>query len=320
MSNSSSFNNNNNNNPPHQLLNCVIPDEMTVAAPVFGCCDAKTALHDAISLPLTVPSSFLQGIRASGASGILLHGPPGTGKTSLANQASINFSLPLLVVTPGMVVSKWMGDSERNIQNIFDSARSRSPCILFFDELDSIGLSRGDNAEGDSSARRLLAELLIQLSSLLEGEQSKKSVIVIGATNRIEDLDPAIQRRFQKRVFIGNPNQQARVELLTHGFKDIEVDPEVDLADVSSKLEGWSCADVIAVCREAALRPVRRYQKAATAMQKQLQQIAISGKGDQRKEKAMELRLSSVNVGDFEAALLVIIPVHRSVSKLGRTC
>lgn len=300
------------------------PDDMQVSKPVFGCEAAKAALNDAISLPLTVPRSMLKGIRSIGSTGILLYGPPGTGKTSLARQASVDFHLPLLVVTPGMVVSKWAGESEKKIRLIFEQATQRSPCLLFFDELDALAYGRSENSDDDAANRRLLAELLMQLSNLLETDDgSASNVVVMGATNRLDDLDPAVQRRFSSRVFVGNPNQQARVQLLSYGLEGIQVEKNVDLESIASQLEGWSGADVFSVCREAALRPVRRYHEAAKKQQQQERSSTIELEVDAENEKRIilvkNLTLDAVNKDDFDHAVSSVVPVHMSKSQTGRT-
>jgi SpoVK/Ycf46/Vps4 family AAA+-type ATPase len=161
----------------------------------------------------------------------------------------------------------------------FFKCKENAPCILFFDEIDSLGLSR-ERGEEDSSARRLLSELLIQMSNLLEGENhdtssssSSSTVIVIAATNRLEDLDPAIQRRFNKRIFVGKLNKKGRKHLITHCLKNIQHNLSTnDINIISLKLKNWSGSDIYNVCREAAFRPIRRYHQKQLQMRKQQEQ------------------------------------------------
>ena len=180
--------------------------------------------------------------------GILLYGPPGTGKTliakALANESGTNF----ISVNGPEMASKWMGESERAIRQIFKRAKQMAPCIIFFDEIDSIAPIRGT---GDGSAwERVVAQLLTSM----DGMESMKSVTVMAATNRPDMIDPALLRpgRFDKLVLVGKPDEAARLSVLRVHTRGIPLG-DVDLEWLASVTDGYVGADLAALCREAAL-------------------------------------------------------------------
>lgn len=176
---------------------------------------------------------------------VLLYGPPGTGKTSLVRAAaneSRPFSPPssppdryLLELSPSACLSKWSGEAERRLRGAFTEARRHAPSLLFFDELDAFSLDRGQT--DDPGARRLLSELLIQLSAL----QRDDHVIVIAATNRIADIDPAVLRRFEKTIEVPLPTAEERGQMIVAMLRGVACDMEEDdLGSIAEATEGWS--------------------------------------------------------------------------------
>lgn len=184
--------------------------------------------------------------------GILLYGPPGTGKTliakAIANESGTNF----ISVNGPEVASKWMGESERAIRQIFKRAKQMAPCIIFFDEIDSIAPIRGS---GDGSAwERVVAQLLTSM----DGVESMKNVTVMAATNRPDMIDPALLRpgRFDRMVLVGKPDQTSRRKILEVQTRSMPLDG-VDLDRIAERTDGFVGADLAALCREAALNAYR---------------------------------------------------------------
>ncbi|AMK13162.1 AAA family ATPase CDC48 subfamily protein [methanogenic archaeon mixed culture ISO4-G1] len=187
------------------------------------------------------------------AKGVLLYGPPGTGKTliakAIANEAGANF----ITVNGPEMASKWLGESERAIRQIFKRAKQMAPCIIFFDELDSIAPIRGS---GDGSAwERVVAQMLTSM----DGVESLNNVMVMAATNRPDMIDPALLRpgRFDKLVLVGKPEKDARRQVLEVHTRKMPL-KDVDLDYIASKTDGYVGADLAALCREAGLTAYRR--------------------------------------------------------------
>ena len=187
------------------------------------------------------------------AKGVLLYGPPGTGKTliakAIANEAGANF----ITVNGPEMASKWFGESERAIRQIFKRAKQMAPCIIFFDELDSIAPIRGS---GDSSAWE---KVVAQMLTSMDGVESLNNVMVMGATNRPDMIDPALLRpgRFDKLVLVGKPNEKARLHILRVHTRNMPL-LGVDLEYIASKTDGYVGADLAALCREAGLTAYRK--------------------------------------------------------------
>ena len=208
------------------------------------------------------------------AKGVLLYGPPGTGKTliakAIANEAGANF----ITVNGPEMASKWFGESERAIRQIFKRAKQMAPCIIFFDELDSIAPIRGS---GDSSAWE---KVVAQMLTSMDGVESLNNVMVMAATNRPDMIDPALLRpgRFDKLVLVGKPNEKARLNILNVHTRKMPL-KDVDLEYIASKTDGYVGADLAALCREAGLNAYRN-------------------------DKDSEF----VTMDDFEAALQKVVP------------
>ena len=224
---------------------------------------AKNTLKEAVLLPLLMPD-FFRGVRRPWK-GVLLYGPPGTGKTLLAKALATQGKTTFFCVSPTTFASKWKGESEKLVRILFEMARFYAPSTVFIDEVDALGQKRGD---GDNEAsRKVLAEMLVQMDGVsgkldqedLSVEELKKNIVmVMGATNLPWDLDEALRRRFEKRVYIPLPNSVGRREMFKINTKDIQVRPNIDWDKLVQKTEGYSGADIANVCREASLMQMRR--------------------------------------------------------------
>ena len=170
-------------------------------------------------------------------------------------------------VSSSDVVSKYMGESEKLVRELFEQAKNSQPSVIFIDEIDAIGSSRemttGSNSE---SINRLKTELLIRMQDVLDMDKKKNGisdVIVIGATNRPFDLDPALRRRFQKRIFIPLPDLQARKRLFQINMQDVDTNiRHEDFDEFAKGTEGYSGSDISVVCRDALMKPIRKAMKA----------------------------------------------------------
>ena len=224
---------------------------------------AKRTLQEAVLLPLLMPD-FFRGIRRPWK-GVLLYGPPGTGKTLLAKALATQGKTTFFNVSATTFASKWRGESEKLVRLLFEMARFYAPSTIFIDEVDSIGTKRG---EGDNEAsRRVMAEMLVQMdgvSGMSENEElsneelKKKIVMVLAATNHPWDLDDALRRRFEKRVYIPLPNTVGREEMFKINLKGVTLAKDVNIPELVKMTDGYSGADIANVCREAALMQMRR--------------------------------------------------------------
>ena len=226
---------------------------------------AKKALQEAVLLPLIIPDYF-KGIRRPWR-GVLLYGPPGTGKTMLAKALATQGKTTFFNVHSSSFASKWRGESEKLVRILFEMARFYAPTTIFIDEVDSLCSKRGEGNEGDGS-RRVKAELLVQMEGINSNtsasaneksdEDKRKIVTVMAATNRPWDLDDALRRRFEKRVYIPLPNEKGRLQLFNLNLKKIEVDKNINYDKLVKLTDGYSGADISNVCREASFMPMRR--------------------------------------------------------------
>jgi vacuolar protein-sorting-associated protein 4 len=223
---------------------------------VAGLEGAKEALKEAVILPIKFPHLFTG--KRQPWKGILLYGPPGTGKSFLAKAVATEANSTFFSVSSSDLVSKWMGESERLVKQLFTMARENKPSIIFIDEIDALCGPRG---EGESEAsRRIKTELLVQIDGV--GKDSK-GVLVLGATNIPWQLDAAIRRRFQRRVHISLPDQPARMKMfeLAIGSTPCELKPD-DYKTLAKLSEGYSGSDISIAVQDALMQPVRKIQTA----------------------------------------------------------
>ncbi|WP_244427148.1 CDC48 family AAA ATPase [Methyloferula stellata] len=210
-------------------------------------------IREMIELPLTHPEIF-ERLGMTPPKGVLLHGLPGCGKTLLARAVAHEADAAFIYVSGPEIIQKFYGESEAQLRKIFDDARKRAPCIIFFDEIDAVAPKR-DRVEGEVE-KRVVAQLL----ALMDGLKSRGDVIVMAATNRPNSIDPALRRpgRFDREIAIGIPNEHARREILQIYARGMPLAEGVDLADLAATTHGFTGADLNALCREAAMAALRR--------------------------------------------------------------
>lgn len=215
--------------------------------------ETKRLLQEAVVLPMIIPECF-NGLRKPWA-GILMYGPPGTGKTMLAKAVSSQARSTFFNVSASTVVSKYHGESEKMIRTLFEMARHYAPSVIFFDEIDSIISKRGSSTEHEAS-RRLKSELLSQMDGISSDQE--KQVLVLATTNRPWDLDSAIIRRLEKRIYVPLPNREARKSCFEIFLKDLDANKELDYDALAKRSKGFSGADIKLLCRDASMVPMRR--------------------------------------------------------------
>ena len=224
---------------------------------VAGLQQAKTALQEAAVIPIRFPQLFV-GARKPWR-GILLYGPPGTGKSYLAQAvASECNSSSFLSVSAADIMSKYVGESEQKVRQLFNAARACRPSVVFIDEIDSLCSSR--SSDDSESSKRVKTEFLVQMQGV---DDSMDGVLVIAATNIPWDLDSAIRRRFEKRIYIPLPDVQARFDLISKALAETPNSlVPADIQSLARATEGFSGADLSIFVRDAVMQPVRDCQAA----------------------------------------------------------
>ncbi len=221
---------------------------------VGGLEEVKQRLRESVEWPLKNPEAFSRvGIEA--LHGVMLYGPPGTGKTMLARAVATESDANFISIKGPELLSKWVGESEKAVRETFKKARQAAPAIIFFDEIDAMVPKRGMRSSGSQVGERVISQLLTELDGLEELED----VIVIGATNRPDLVDPALLRpgRFDRVMMVPAPDKEARLEIFDIHTERMPLADDVDLESLARKTKGYSGADIAAVCKEAAMLALR---------------------------------------------------------------
>jgi len=221
-------------------------------ADVGGLDEEIEQVREVVALPLAEPERFEE-LGVDPPTGVLLHGPPGTGKTLVVEAVAGSVDATLYHVSGPEIVSKYKGESEERLRETFERAREDAPSIVFFDELDAIA---GKRDEGGDMERRIVAQLL----SLMDGLAPRGNVVVVGATNRVDDIDPALRRpgRFDREIEIGVPDEAGRREVLGIHARNVPLADDVDLDRLAARTHGFVGADLRALVSEAAMAALRR--------------------------------------------------------------
>jgi transitional endoplasmic reticulum ATPase len=210
-------------------------------------------IREMVEMPIRFPEIFQQLGGVQPPKGVLLYGPPGTGKTLLARAVANETNSYFISIKGPEIMNKFYGQSEENLRNIFREAQENAPAIIFIDEIDSITAKRED-------ARELERRVVSQLLTLMDGLDSRGNVVVIAATNRVNDIDGALRRpgRFDREIEVGVPNTEGRLQILQIHSKNVNLDASVDLKEFADKTHGYVGADLESLVREAAFNSIRR--------------------------------------------------------------
>ncbi|SUE15215.1 ATPase [Rhodococcus gordoniae] len=226
--------------------------------------ETKQALTEAVLWPLQHPDSF-ERLGVDPPRGVLLYGPPGCGKTYLVRALAGTGRLSVHAVKGAELMDKWVGASEKAVRELFERARNSAPALVFLDEIDALAPRRGQSSDSGVSDR-VVASLLTEL----DGVEPLRDVVVVGATNRPDLIDPALLRpgRLERLVFVPPPDADARAAILKTAGRSVPLDDDVDLDELAAGLDGYSAADCSALLREAALAAMRRNVDAAVVTAK----------------------------------------------------
>merc|ERR1719277_1482842 len=222
---------------------------------IGGLEETKRALQETILYPIDHPEKF-EKFGMTPSRGVLFYGPPGCGKTLLAKAVASECSANFVSIKGPELLTMWFGESEANVREVFDKARAAAPCVLFFDELDSVGVARGSGGgDAGGAGDRVMNQLLTEI----DGVGVKKNVFFIGATNRPELLDEALLRpgRLDQLIYIPLPDLPARQNILESTLKKSPIAPNVPIWFIAQKTEGFSGADLAELCQRAAKAAIR---------------------------------------------------------------
>lgn len=240
---------------------------------VGGLASVKDDIMDTIQLPLERPELFASGMKKR--SGILFYGPPGTGKTLLAKAVATSFSLNFFSVKGPELLNMYIGESEANVRRVFQRARDAKPCVVFFDELDSVAPKRGNQGDSGGVMDRIVSQLLSELDGMSDGKDGSGGVFVIGATNRPDLLDPALLRpgRFDKMLYLGvSDSDDAQLNILQALTRKFKLSVDLDLRDIAKSCPfTYTGADFYALCSDAMLKAMTRQAGAIDAKVKSLE-------------------------------------------------
>jgi len=275
-----------------------------------------------VQWPFEHPEIFLKyGQKPS--RGVLFFGPPGCGKTMLAKAVASESVANFISIKGPELLTMWFGESEANVREVFDKARTAAPCILFFDELDSIAKARGGSlGDAGGAGDRVMNQLLTEM----DGVTAQKLVFFVGATNRPDILDPAMLRpgRLDSLIYIGLPDFDARISIFKACLRKSPVDPEVDYEYLADRTEGFSGADIAGVCKSAAKTAIRgmidierRKWEAKEAKKKECAEKGIEYKSDDEAEVAADGKAAPDEIPFITKSMLdsALSYARRSVTK-----
>lgn len=240
---------------PSALRETVVEVPNTTWKDIGGLQNVKKELQEMIQYPVEYPDKFLK-FGMSPSRGVLFYGPPGCGKTLLAKAIANECQANFISIKGPELLTMWFGESESNVRDVFDKARAAAPCVLFFDELDSIAKSRGGGiSDAGGAADRVINQILTEM----DGMGNKKNVFIIGATNRPDIIDSAILRpgRLDQLIYIPLPDEKSRESILKANLRKSPLAPDVDLPYLAKVTHGFSGADLTEICQRACKTAIR---------------------------------------------------------------
>merc|ERR1712199_85251 len=240
---------------PSSLRETIVEIPTTTWDDIGGLEETKKDLQEMILYPIEHPDKFAK-FGMSPSKGVLFYGPPGCGKTLLAKAVANECSANFVSIKGPELLTMWFGESEANVRDTFAKARAAAPCVLFFDELDSIAQQRG-NSQGDAGGAgdRVMNQLLTEM----DGVGAKKNVFIIGATNRPDIIDPALMRpgRLDQLIYIPMPDFESRLSILKATLRKSPVSKDVDLSYLASQTDKFTGADLTEICQSACKMAIR---------------------------------------------------------------
>lgn len=260
------------NSNPSALRETVVESVNVTWDDIGGLDDIKEELKETVEYPVLHPDQYTK-FGLSPSKGVLFYGPPGTGKTLLAKAVATEVSANFISVKGPELLSMWYGESESNIRDIFDKARAAAPTVVFLDELDSIAKARGGSlGDAGGASDRVVNQLLTEM----DGMNAKKNVFVIGATNRPDQIDPAILRpgRLDQLIYVPLPDETGRLSILTAQLRNTPLEPGLDLKTIAQATQGFSGADLSYIVQRAAKFAIKdsiEAQRRAEAIKKEKQ-------------------------------------------------
>lgn len=241
---------------PSALRETVVEVPTVTWDDIGGLEKVKLELQETVQYPVEHPEKFLK-FGMSPSKGVLFYGPPGCGKTLLAKAIANECQANFISIKGPELLTMWFGESEANVRDVFDKARAAAPCVMFFDELDSVAKARGGGGGGDAGGAgdRVLNQILTEM----DGMNAKKNVFVIGATNRPEQIDSALLRpgRLDQLIYIPLPDESSRHQILKATLRKSPVSSAVDLAFIAKATNGFSAADLTEICQRACKLAIR---------------------------------------------------------------
>jgi transitional endoplasmic reticulum ATPase len=240
---------------PSSLRETVVEVPTTTWNDIGGLVDVKNELRELVQYPIEHPEKF-EKFGMSPSRGVLFYGPPGCGKTLLAKAVANECQANFISVKGPELLTMWFGESEANVRDVFAKARGAAPCVLFFDELDSIAQQRGSSSgDAGGAGDRVMNQLLTEM----DGVGAKKNVFVIGATNRPDIIDPALMRpgRLDQLIYIPMPDYESRLSVLKAVLRKTPINKDVDLAYLAGQTEKFTGADLTEICQRAAKLAIR---------------------------------------------------------------
>ncbi|CAJ1037804.1 Cell division protein 48 (CDC48), N-terminal domain [Leishmania utingensis] len=258
---------------PSALRETQVETPNVVWEDVGGLLDVKRELQELVQYPVEYPWKF-EKYGMSPPKGVLFYGPPGCGKTLLAKAIATECQANFISIKGPELLTMWFGESEANVRDVFDKARAAAPCVLFFDELDSVARSRGGHGDGGASDR-----VINQILTEMDGMNVKKNVFIIGATNRPDVLDPAIMRpgRLDQLIYIPLPDKASRVAIIKASFRKSPLASDVDVDQIAAATHGFSGADLSGICQRACKMAIRE----SINKEIQLEELKKSGQLDE---------------------------------------